>query len=143
MRQRPAAKIRIISCKVRPAPPLPSRAHGGDEQRGERREKRREEKRREEKRREEKRERERRAVGPTRLTGHTGGTGMRMMPRRKDSTSRSEGVITEGEINVIFSNIVEILNLNQILLQVRTPPWSRHFPSPLLFSLSLSFSPSL
>lgn len=42
---------------------------------------------------------------------------MRMMPRRKDSTSRSEGVITEGEINVIFSNIVEILNLNQILLQ--------------------------
>jgi hypothetical protein len=108
--------------------------------RGEREERR--EKRREEKR---ERERERRAVGPTRLTGHTGGTGMRMMPRRKDSTSRSEGVITEGEINVIFSNIVEILNLNQILLQVRTPPWSRHFPSPLLFSLSLSlsFSPSL
>jgi hypothetical protein len=58
-----------------------------------------------------------------------------MMPRRKDSTSRSEGVITEGEINVIFSNIVEILNLNQILLQVRTPP-----PISLLLLLLLLLS---
>jgi hypothetical protein len=52
--------------------------------------------------------------GPNRSIG----TGMRTMPRRKDTASKSEGVITESEINIIFSNIVEILNLNQILLQV-------------------------
>lgn len=42
-----------------------------------------------------------------------------MLPKRKDGTTKTDGVLTEEQISIIFSNIVEILNLNQILLEVR------------------------